>query len=225
MKRILLLCIIGTMLFSGCIQTPEPDVPKRVAVVYNVENVGSDIVVGQDTINVEVVKLLADKINFSFLDNRVLQTQPDALVMTYRDIFEGEDETILSANIGIDDFQGFKSLKIFVDTPQDGDDIVDNDFFGDPNNFSFIITGSYNNKNFTYRSGPVFEKNFPFASNIELNNDNETLLTRVSYNMRDILVDAEANRILDPDNPDNSAIIDSLLQESLNIEASAINTL
>ncbi len=225
MKKILLLGILGITLFTGCIQTPEPDVPKRVAVVYNVDNVGSDIVVGQDTINVEVVKLLADRINFSFLDDRVLQTQPDALVMTYRDIFEGEDETIVAANIGIDNFQGFKSLKIFIDTPQEGDDIVDNDFFGDPDNFSFIITGNYNNRNFTYRSGPVFEKDFPFASNIELTNENETLLARVSYNMREVLVDTENNQLLDPDNPDNQAIIDSLLQESLDIEASAINTL
>lgn len=223
MKKILLLGILGISLFSSCIQTPEPDVPKRVAVLYNVENVGSDIVVGQDTINVEVVKLLADKINFSFLDDRVLQTQPDALVMTYRDIFEGDDETIVEANIGIDDFQGFKGLKIFIDTAKEGDTISDNQFFGDPDNFSFIITGSYNSRNFTYRSGPVFEKNFPFASNIELTNENETLLARVTYNMREVLVDTENNQLLDPDNPDNQAIIDSLMQESLNIEASAIN--
>jgi len=226
MKHFILLSIFSITLFTtGCIQTPEPDVPKRVAVVYNVDNVGNNIIVGQDTINVEVVKLLADKINFTFIDDRVLQTQPDALVMTYRDIFEGEDETIVAANIGIDNFQGFKSLKIFIDTPQEGDDIMDNDFFGDPNNFSFIITGSFNNKNFTYRSGPVFDKNFPFDTEIELSNENETLLARVAYDMREILVDTGNNQILDPDNPDNQAVIDSLFQESLNIEASAINTL
>ena len=43
--------------------------------------------------------------------------------------------------------------------------------------------------------------------------------------MREVLVDTENNQILDPDNPDNQAVIDSLLQESLDIEASAINTL
>jgi len=225
MKNIILTILLFSTLLTGCIQTPAPDVPKRVAVVYNVDNVGNDIIVGQDTINVQVVKLLADKINFSFIDDRILQTQPDALVMTYRDIFEGEDETIVAANIGIDNFQGFKSLKIFIDTPQEGDDIVDNDFFGDPNNFSFIITGSFNNKNFTYRSGPVFDKNFPFDTEIELSNENETLLARVAYDMREILVDTGNNQILDPDNPDNQAVIDSLFQESLNIEASAINTL
>lgn len=225
MKKILLLSIAGIVLVTGCIQTPEPDVPKRVAVVYNVSNVGNDIVIGQDTISVDVVKLLADKINFKFIDDRVLQTQPDALVMTYRSVFEGDDETIVAANIGIDDFQGFKSLEIFIDTPQEGDEIVDNDFFGDPDNFSFIITGSYNKRNFTYHSGPVFTKNFPFGSNIQLSNENETLLARISYDMREVLVDTENNQILDPDNPDNRAIIDSLLQESLDIEASAINTL
>lgn len=225
MNKIILFSILGIVLFAGCIQTPEPDVPKRVAVVYNVENVGNDIIVGQDTVNIEVVKILADRINFNFIDDRVLQTQPDALVMTYRSLFEGEDETIVSANIGIDELQGFKGLEIFIDTPQEGDDIVDNDFFGDPNNFSFIITGSYNGQNFRYRSGPVFSKNFPFANNIQLSNENETLLTRITYDMREVLVDAESNQILDPDNPDNRAIIDSLLQVSLDIEASAINTL
>ena len=121
MKHFILLSIFSITLFTtGCIQTPEPDVPKRVAVVYNVDNVGNNIIVGQDTINVEVVKLLADKINFTFIDDRVLQTQPDALVMTYRDIFEGEDETIVAANIGIDNFQGFKSLQIFIEPPRKG---------------------------------------------------------------------------------------------------------
>lgn len=225
MKKLILSSILGITLFASCIQTPEPDVPRRVAVVLNVDNVGSDIVLEQDTINVEDVKLLADKINFNFLDDRVLQTQPDALVMTYRSIFNGEDETIVDANIGIDDFQGFEGLDLFIDVPQEGDDIIDNEFFGDPNNFSFIIEGEYNGRIFTYKSGPIFEKNFTFDSDIELNNENETLLARIIYDMREVLINPENNRIMDPDNPDNSATIDSLLQESLDIEATAIDVL
>lgn len=225
MKKLLLLSILTVTFFSSCIQTPEPDSPRRLAIVLNVANVGNDIVVDQDTVNIEVVKLLADKINFSFLDDRILQTQPDALVMTYRNQFEGEDETIVAANIGIDDFRGFKGMRVFIDTPKEGDNISDNQFFGSSDNYSFILTGSFNGKNFTYLSSPVFEKNFPFDSSIELTNENETLFSKIFYDMSEVLIDNENNQLLDPTNPDNQATIDSLLQESLEIEARAIDIL
>lgn len=225
MKKLILFSVLGLFLFASCIQTPEPDSPRRVAVVLNVENVGNNIVLEQDTISIVDVKLLADKINFNFLDDRVLQTQPDALVLTYRSIFNGDDETIVDANIGIDDFQGFQGMDLFIDVPQEGDNINDNQFFGEPNNFSFIIEGEYNGRIFTYKSDPVFEKDFTFDSNIELNNENETLLARIIYDMREVLINPEDNQIMDPDNPDNSAMIDSLLQESLDIEATAIDVL
>lgn len=225
MKKLLLLSTLACALFSGCIQTPEPDVPKRIALVYNVENIGTDITANEDTVNVDVIKLLADKINFRLIDDRTIQTEADALVMTYRSLFEGEDETVFSASIGLDDFRGFKGLTLFIDTPNEGDNILDNDFFADPDNFSFIITGSINNRDFTYRSSPVFEKDFPFASNVELSNENETLFVKLTYDLSEVLLDSENNKVLDPTNPDNQAIIDSLLQESLNIEVTAINAI
>lgn len=225
MKKIILTSLLFTALLTGCIQTPAPDVPKRVAILYNVENTGNVIATDQDTITVEVVKLLADRVNIRFIDDRILQTQPDAIVMTYRSQFEGEDETIVSTNIGIDDFQGFKGMKLFIDVPQEGENIQDNDFYGGTNNFSFIFSGTYNSKNITYKSDPVFEKDFSFNSNIELTNENETLLVRITFDLQNILVNPENGQIIDPENPDNHSKIDSLMQEAISIEASAADLL
>lgn len=221
MKKILLLGILGLALFAGCIQTPAPDVPKRVAILYNVENTGNEIATEQDTITVDVVKLLADKINIQFISDRILQTQPDAIVMTYRSQFEGEDETIVATNIGLDDFQGFKGMELFIEPPKEGDTIQDNEFFDSPSNFSFIFTGNYNGKNISYKSSPVFQKDFSFDPNVELTNENETLIIKVTYDLRDILINPENNQILNPEDPDNQVKIDSLLQEAISVEASA----
>lgn len=225
MKNLLLLSFFGLTLISGCIQTPDPDVPKRVAILYNIEDVGNDIVAGQDTVVIDEVKLLADRINLVLFDETILQTTPDAIVMTYRSEFEGEDETILNANIGFEDLDRFQGMNLLIEVPVEGDDIQDNDFFGTQSNFSFIFRGSYNGKNFTYKSGPNFEKDFSFDNILELSNENETLLLRFTYSMEDIMVDREANRILDPEIADNSAKIDSLIQEFIAVEASAVNAL
>lgn len=225
MKNFILFGFFGLTLIAGCVQTPEPDIPKRVNISYNIENLGSNIVLDQDTIAINEVKLLADRINLILVDETILQTTPDALVMTYRSEFEGADETIVSASIGFEDLDHFQGMNLFIDIPMEGDNIQDNDFFGDQNNFSFIFRGSYNGRDFTYKSGPNFEKNFSFDSNIELTNTNETLLLRFTYDIEDIVVDREENRILDPDNSENSAKIDSLVQEFIAVEASAVNIL
>lgn len=225
MKNILTILLILSLSvsFSSCVQTPDPKSPKRISFLYNVGEVGETIVVGQDSIVVDEIKLLADRFNMVLPDSVVLQTSIDALVMTYRSEFNGEDENVLSANIGFDDIDRFQGIQLFVRPPQDTDNIQDSDFFGNPDNFSFVFRGSYNSQNFEYKSNTTFDKFFDFASTIELNNEEETLIVRVTLNVSDIVIDEAENAIMDPKVTGNQAKIDSLLGEQINIEAFAGN--
>ena len=223
MKNILTITLILSLSvsLSSCVQTSDPQTPKRISFLYNVGEVGETIVLGQDSIEVNEIKLLADRFNMVLPDSVVLQTSIDALVMTYRSEFNGEDETVLSANIGFEDITQFQGIQLFVRPPQDSDNIQDNDFFGDPDNFSFVLRGSYNSQNFEYKSNTNFDKFFDFASTIELNNEEETLVVRVTFNVSDIVVDEAENTILDPKDTGNQAKIDSLLKDQINIDAFA----
>jgi len=186
-----------------------------------VDEIGNTIVVDQDSISVDEVKLLADKINLQLADGQILQTSIDALVMTYRSQFDGQDENILSANIGFENINRFQGMQLFINPPLNSDDIQDSDFFGDSTNYAFIMRGTYNSKDFEYLSNISFDKSFDFGNIIELNNKEETLLIRILLNMRSILVDGTQNAILDPGDPDNQVTIDSLLKEDISIEAFA----
>ncbi len=68
---------------SGCIKTPEPEVPKRVSFLFNVRSIGESILVGQDSIVVDEFKLIADKFDIELPDESILQTSVDALAFIY----------------------------------------------------------------------------------------------------------------------------------------------
>lgn len=225
--KIKLLIVLGTisMLLSSCIQTPEPEVPKRVSFIFNADNVGNSIVVGSDSIQVNEIKFLADQFDLRLTDGVILQTGVDALVLAYRSGFAGQDQNILTANIGFEDIDRFQGVDLFVDQPEQGDNIQDVDFFGEENNFSFIIEGIYNDRVFSYNSGVSFTKSFNFEEIIELNNEKETLALRVMLDVREVLVNQTENTILDPQDPANKAAIDSLFRESIDVESFAVDVL
>lgn len=215
--------IISLLLFS-CIQTPEPESPRRINFLFNVDNVGNQITVGQDSIEVNEIKLLADRINLAYDDGdngATLQTSVDALIFAYESDDAGDDETVLSARIGFEDIERFEGMELFVDQPTEGENIQDGDFFGEEMNFSFIITGTYNTQAFTYQSGVSFSKVFDFDNVIQLNNTDETLILRVTADIREILVDQSRNVILNPQDSANKAVIDSLFQESIDVDSFA----
>lgn len=211
--------ILASLYLTSCIQTPDPDTPKRISILFNVGETGNTIAVEGDTIEVDEIKLLADRFNLVLPDSVVLQTSVDALVMTYRSEFGGEDETILSANIGYEDVDQFQGMQIFINPPQENDNIQDSDFFGESTNYSFIMRGRYNSQTFEYYSNTEFDNYYKFENLIELDNKEETLIIRLNLNISDIVIDETSNSLVNPGNPDNKAKIDSLLQTHISVEA------
>lgn len=210
------------LLINSCVQTPEPEFPKRINYNFFVENVGDTLTAGQDTIAVSEIKLLADKFEVVAHDGTLLQSEPDAIIIGYREEKEGEDELVLSAPIGFEDIDRFTGVNLFIAPAKDNDNIQDNDFFGENSNYSIIIRGIYNSRSFTYRTDFSFDKTFEF-SEVELTKSEETLVLRMLLNIEDIFIDESNDSIHDPFDEDNRSVINSLIRENVEMEAFAAN--
>lgn len=220
-RYISLTLLLPLMLLSSCIQTPTPDVPKRISFRLNVDNVGDVLKLGEDSIHVEEVKFLADKINITLPDSVVLQTSVDALVMRYQSDYAGNTQNVLTANIGYEGLNQFAGIELFVAPPQNDDNIQDNDFFGSETNFSYIIRGSYNGKSFDFNSSVSFKNDYNFENTVQLTDTKETMLLILRSDARQIFIDQSGNYILDPTAESNKTAIDSMFKASINVNAAA----
>lgn len=222
MKRIqsLILIILTGLFLGSCIQTEQPDIPNRINFLFNVNNVGSTITADQDSLNVSEFKLLTDKFNLLVPDGTKLQSKADALVMAYRTEKNGEDELVLSVNLGYQEFKSFNGIKLFLAPPANEDNVRDNDFFGSDQNYSIVIKGKYNGKDFVYKSSTSFEEKLEFPL-VELTDENPHITLRLLLDVKDVMTDPDTGNILNPGNNENKAVIDSLTQASLDVEAFA----
>lgn len=222
MKRIrfYIFLSLSVMLMWSCIQTSDPEIPNRMYLLLNVDKVGSTVTAGEESIVVNNIKLLTDKFNLLVPDGAKLESQPDGLIMEYRTEKNGEDELVLSVNIGYEDFKQFNGMELFVAPPAEDDNIQDNDFFGSEKNYSLVIKGEHNGNSFVYNSNVSFEETFEFPV-VDLTGDDPHIVIRLLLDIEDILIDPSTDQILDPENEDNKAVIDSLTQSSINLEAFA----
>lgn len=213
------------LLIGSCVQTPDPDKPKRISYIFNVAHVGDTLSVNQDTVHVNEIKILVDKFNLQMPDSAKLQSSADAIIMNYNQQNNDEDELVLGVNIGFEDFKRFLGLELFIAPPNANDNIQDDEFFGSSGNFSIIMKGKYNNDDFTYKSDANFREVLPFGNPVRLEGGKKTLALRVLLDIEDVLIDETANLIYDPGNSDNKTVIDSLVQTSLEIDAFATERL
>jgi len=222
MKQTSLLYLISIILVTvSCVQTPAPTYPKRINYFFNVNNVGDTLSAGQDSISITEFKLLAEKFNLLVAGNETkLQSQVDALIMGYREANGSDDELVIATDLGYKDFTNFDGLELFIAPPTEGDNISDVDFFGDNTNYSTVFKGEYNGKNFTYRSTVAFQKDFQFDT-VELTDTKNTIATRFLLDFKDIIIDKSTGKILDPENADNKSKIDSLIKNTMRLEAFA----
>lgn len=220
MKTISYYSLFLLLIIGGCIQTETPEVAKRVNLEFDVDNMGERIEANQNAIEIERLKMLADKFNIVHTDDALIQSNVDGIVIGFSDQHT-EEELVLGVNIGFEDFQVFKAMELFISPPADGDNIQDGEFFGENDNFSLIIKGSYNDEAFTHRSGIDFNKLFEFASEVEVNNEDETLVLRLFVDTRDLFFRDGEDEIINPFEEENEAVIDSLLEAHLSLEAFA----
>lgn len=197
------------------------DVEKRLSLYFVANHIAEDIIQNQDTLVIDEFKFSIEK--FNLLGNNIeLQSSDDikAFIFSY-DQDATNNRLVIDVGLGISDNLGFNGYKMFLNPVPNDAIIIDSDFFGENNNYSLIIKGSLNARNFTYRSSFTFEKELVFGQ-VSLDDENESLVIIKSIDMEEVFLD-ENDAIIDPLNSENKEIIESNVRSNLKIEAFASN--
>lgn len=223
MKLKYLIFILLTGSFIGCITSPDASVPRRIDINLNVKNLGETIVAGGDTLRVDEFKFIVRRFHIIAEDSVVVQTEDElsSFVFVYNAAIVG-DRLVLSAPLGFENIDVFESYQIFVNRVRDTDQILDDDFFGDSDNYSIIAKGLYNGRRFTFRSTYSFDKHFLFDEKVALDDERETLLIRVLLDIENVFLESGGGAILNPFEENNRSIIVSQFQNNITVEAHGV---
>ncbi len=207
---------------SGCIPD-APLVPKRVSMSFLAEGVGDgtgELTSNDDTLTVSEIKL--------YLDSFILETEGEArlrarqqVILFYEDAYAGNESFQFASEMGYDDFNTFTGFEFNISPPPADLNINDQDLVTDGERFSIVMKGTYNGDDFLYKSKAELNRLLNFSSDVHLDDDAETLKLRVVIDVADVMVDGESGRILSPTDPDDASQIDSQIEQSIRVEASA----
>ncbi|HKK24770.1 MAG TPA: hypothetical protein VJ941_04045 [Gracilimonas sp.] len=213
---ILLSFISACGLFNNDIQ-----VEKRLSLNFQAENLGDSLSTEQDSLVITDFKFSVDR--FIIAGNDIeLESSPNVstFLFTY-DLDAAQERLVLEVGLGIADNSTFDSYTMYLQPVPNNAGILDDDFYGEDDNYSVVIKGKYNLKNFTFRISPTFEKIFSFDP-VSLNDIDETLIIRKSIDLNEIFLNPDGS-ILDPTDSANESIIRERINANLQVEGFAVN--
>lgn len=212
--------LILLLLLVGCITSNRGDEVRRIAILFNASEVGDSLSFESDTLLITDFKFAIDRFNLYSDTDVVLQTgnQITALIFAYTDEIVG-DRLILDVDMGIRGVDTFREYEIFLEPVVSRTNIFDDDFFGNNQNYSVIISGTLNGVPFTFRSSLAFKKKYSFEP-ITLGVKRETLTILKKISMSDLFED-EDGHFLNPVLQANEEKIISNLEHSLVVEIGA----
>ncbi|WP_232803141.1 hypothetical protein [Gracilimonas amylolytica] len=177
----------------------------------------------QDSLVISDFKFSADR--FIVAGNDIeLESSPNVstFLFTY-DLNASEERLVLDVGLGIADNTTFNNYTMFIQPVPRNAEILDDDFFGEDNNYSMVIKGTYNRKEFNFRISPTFDRIFNF-DRVTLSDIDETLILSKSIDLNDVFINPDGS-ILDPTNSDNNSIIRERVSTYLQVEGFAVNIL
>lgn len=222
-KALLFIFIIAVSTVTGCwLDTDPPTVPKRVELTFEVDNIGVPLEANGDTLNVEEFKFIIRTFNLITADSETLQTteEREPFIFGYNTELEGE-RLILGVDLGFEDFDRFSGYEVFVNRALGEDNLLDPDFYGENENYSLVMSGTFNRDNFLYKSTLSFDKLFEFDNPVNLDDNNVTLWINTLLDLENLFIDSENNLLLNPQNEADREEIETRFQNHLRVEAAA----
>ena len=215
-----LLFIIPVVFLSACVTSSFESEEKRISISFEVSNLGTEIEIDGNIIEIEELKFPLEQINLYAADDVILQTRSDVtgLIFAYNEqMFE--PRLIIEIGLGVSDVTEYLAYEMFLEPLSSRRNILDGDFFGSTQNYSIIIKGTVNGVDFDMRTTESFSKNFDL-NNVELSLSNETLILDKTLNAAGVFVGDE-QEFLDPNNRENYAKIAENIKQLLTVRASA----
>lgn len=213
--------LLLSVLSSCSIFNSELEVEKRISLYFSADQVDEDIVRQQDSLRIREVKFSVERFNL-IGENIELGSSNNIRAFIFNYNQSSDDvKLVIDVGVGIADNITFNGYKMFLRPVANSADVRDNDFFGEEQNYSVIISGRYNDKNFTYRSSGQFDKEFSY-DNVEVDNVAESLVIIKSLDMSEVFI-GEDDLIIDPTNAENDSLIFNNIETGLQIEAYSSN--
>ena len=219
-QSLLYILIFG--LLTGCLTTPEDSVPRRIDLNLQIENLGKSFISHGDTLQIDEFKFIVGRFNVLAEDSVIVESSDDlrSMVFAYTKS-HFIDRLIISVPFGFTGINVFEGYHIFVRQARDQDLVRDGDFYDQPENYSIIAKGTYNEKNFTLRLTNSFDKFFAFDDPVRLSDEKETLVIRMLLDVEKVFRVPANGTLLDPTDENNNDVIVSRFKEHLHIKAFA----
>lgn len=216
MKRNLftIFTLLSLSLFISCLNSSVESEEKRVSIFFSALNIGEDLEIGDNVINVDEFKFSLDRFNLYAEEDVVLQTggNVDALIFAYNEEIRNQ-RLVLDVGLGFSDVENFTGYEIFFEPVDDDANILDSDFFGSDQNYSQIIRGTVNEVEFVFKASYIFEKLYDITR-VQLNDREETLVISSFIDLEDVFID-ENGDFLDPTVEENEQLIMAKIEENL----------
>lgn len=219
---IIISCLLMAAFTSSCsIFNPDIQIEKRIALYFEVEEMAEDLIVSQDTLRINEFKFSLGQFNLEGEDLELgSSNNVRAFIFGYNESSESQ-RLVISVGLTISDNVTFDRYKMFLRPVPESANILDTEFFGNDGNYSMIIKGTYNQKDFTFRSKTSFDKEFMFEA-VSLNDTRETIVVSKKISLADVFYD-ENGDLIDPTNSENSSQIMTNIQNGFEVEAYGSN--
>lgn len=194
-----------------------------MALYFETESLGDTLSSDEDYVVITDFKFSVDRFVVSG-EEIELESSADisTFLFTY-DLNATDERLVIDVGLGVADNFTFNNYSMFLEPVKDNAPIIDDDFFGEENNYSLIIKGSFKNKNFDLKFSPTFEKSFTFTP-VTLSDEDETLLLIKSIDLRDIFINSDGT-ILNPTDSTSYSIMHERIISFLNMQAFPMNNL
>jgi hypothetical protein len=219
-KVLFALLLIAAALLSSCISSADLTNEKRFAMLFNVDNIGEELVIDQDTLYISELKFSLDRLSLRTDSDIDFETVSSitAMIFAYNDQLEG-DRLIIEVGLGVSDDLAFNHYNMFLEPVASRNNVFDTDFFGESTNFSVIIKGVINEEEFEFRSNGEFEKEYIF-DRVEVNSLNETLVLSKSIDVGNLFTGSDGS-FIDPRISENDELILNGLNTHLELTVTA----
>lgn len=223
-KITLLFGLFLALVASSCsIFNPDIEVEKRVALYFEVDEIADTLQANQDTLRVDEFKFSIGQFNLAGNDIELGSSNNIRSFIFGYDQNATEERLVISVGLSIADNVTFNSYKMFLRPVAESSNILDDDFKSSTGNYSIVIKGQFNGKNFRYRSKADFNKELSFEE-VKVDDDNETIVIIKSVDLKDVFYD-ENDNLLDPTDSENSAQIIENIESAIQVNAFASNLL
>lgn len=218
----LLLSFLGLFLASCLTNSQQSEVRDQLLLTLEMSNLNSELIAGDDTVNVAQLRFLYGKTFLLSSNDDTLLVNDNILQVTHQ---RSNQEVKGLANGTFESDNVFSTLNFEIKQAEQSDagsgSNFDEEAFlegeSEDQRYSMIINGAYNGESFIFKS----TRNFNFEFPIEDDSGGSTSGLLYNLPMRSDVIswflNASGEGLLNPGDPANAATINDNIQQSLNL--------